>query len=463
MNQKTFFLLILSVFIVNICSAQSFENKIDSLLSDYNNKPGCAIAIFEKGNIIFKKGYGYANLDHKVKITPNTVFDIASVAKQFTASCIILLEEQKKIKIEDSIRKYLPELPKYKKGEIKIYDLLHHTSGLKDYSYYIAPLGKTDYDIISEEDGFNILTGLRELNFVPRSKYQYSNSNYLALAVIIRRITGMSIGEFANKNIFHPLAMNNSLIYEDRNQVIENRAIGYSSRNKTYIQNHSFNFAMGGDGQLYTSVEDFFKWHENYKKQIIGGKNFTKKMTEKGILKNGDIIDYALGLKIREFRGLNSVSHLGSWAGSLSHYLSFPDEDFAVVILSNNSDFEIVPRPYQIAEIYLEDKMQPVPPSPQKSSSHKKQMNKTEQPKNYSNKELEVFAGEYFNKDLNVTYEIILKDNKLSVFINGLKYTSLKPNIKKNSFSSDFGEFDFNKINGNLGFVYRDLIFKKVR
>ncbi len=461
MNLKTFYLSILFTLTITICFSQNFEKKIDSLLNDYNDKPGCAIAIFEKGNIIFKKGYGYANLDYKVKITSNTVFDIASTAKQFTASCIVLLESQKKIKINDPIHKYLPELPQYKKGQIKIYDLLHHTSGLKDYSYYIAPLGKTDYDIISEEDSFNILTGLRELNFVPRTKYQYSNSNYLALAVIVRRITGMSIGEFAKKNIFEPLQMNDSFIYEDRTRVVKNRAIGYSKRNETYVQNHSFNFALGGDGQLYTSVEDFFKWHENYKSQTVGGKKFTRKMTEKGILKNGDTIDYALGLKIREYRGLKTVLHLGSWAGSLSHYLSFHEEDFAVVIFSNNSDFEILPRPYQIAEMYLEKKMKPIIHSPKKSSKQKKSTDKIEHSKKYSKEELMSLAGKYFNQDLNVTYELTLENGRLNVFINGLKYTSLNPMVEKNVFSSDFGNFIF--ITDDLGLKYRDLKFKKVK
>lgn len=272
MNNKTKILIAFFLALVfNLTYSQNFEHKIDSLLNGYNNKPGCAVAVFSKGKIIFQKGYGYANLDYNIKITPKTVFDIASTAKQFTAACILLLMEQEKINLDDPIQKYLPELPNYKKGEIKIYDLLHHTSGLKDYLYYIYPLGKTYYDVFTEKKALQILTHLKELNFVPRTEYQYSNSNYLALAAIIRRITGMSIGEFAEKNIFEPLGMDDTFIYENSQKIIKNRAIGYSKENGNYAQNHSFGFAFGGDGQLYTTVLDFFKWNENFKTQTIGG------------------------------------------------------------------------------------------------------------------------------------------------------------------------------------------------
>ena len=342
--------------LLTVLSFGQLEPKIDSLFAEYSNSPGCAVGVYSKGKLLFKKGYGIANLDYDIKITPETVFDIGSVSKQFTAACIVLLEQEGKLSLDDDIRQYIPEISEYDEGKITIRNLLHHTSGLRDYLDLMDLSGTSYDDTFTEETGLDILTRQNELNFVPGSEYLYSNSGYLILAIIIRRVSGESIGDFAQKNIFSPLEMNNTFIYEDGAKVVKNRAIGYSKEGDEYKREHHFDFVVGGDGQVYTTVEDFFKWNENFKDNNLGNASFLNKMLKKGILSNGDSIDYALGLSHGVYKNHKTIGHSGSWGGFRSYYLQFPEEDLAIAIMSNLGNLIPGQKAKQIADIFLQDK-----------------------------------------------------------------------------------------------------------
>ncbi|MFO7658375.1 MAG: serine hydrolase domain-containing protein [Bacteroidales bacterium] len=332
------------------------ETKIDSLFAEYHNSPGCAVGVYSKGEIIFKKGYGIANLDYDIKITPETVFDIGSVSKQFTAACIVLLENEGKLSLDDDIRKYIPEISEFDEGKITIRNLLHHTSGLRDYLGLMYLSGISFDDYFTEQMGLNILARQKELNFIPGSEHLYSNSGYLALAIIVRRVSGESIGTFAQKKIFDPLEMKNTFIYEDGAKVVKNRAIGYAKEGNDYKREHHFDFVAGGDGQVYTTVEDFFKWSENFKENNLGNSSFLNKMLTKGILSNGDSIDYALGLSHGVYKNLKTIGHGGAWGGFRAHYLQFPEEDLSIAIMSNLGNVNAEQKAKQIADIVLQDK-----------------------------------------------------------------------------------------------------------
>ncbi len=332
------------------------ETKIDSLFSEYISSPGCAIGVYSKGEILFKKGYGIANLDYDIKITPKTVFDIGSVSKQFTAACITLLENEGKLSLDDDIRKYIPEMPEFEEGKITIRNLLHHTSGLRDYLTLMYLSGISFDDYFTEQMGLNILARQKELNYVPGSEFLYSNSGYLTLAIIIRRVSGESIGTFAQKNIFDPLEMKNTFIYEDKAKVIKNRAIGYSKEDNDYKREHYFDFVVGGDGQVYTTVEDFFKWNENYKLNKLGNDTFLEQMHTKGVLLNGDTLNYALGLSHGVYKNHKTISHGGAWGGFRAYYLQLPENDLAIAIMSNLGNINTRRKAYQIADLILKDK-----------------------------------------------------------------------------------------------------------
>jgi CubicO group peptidase (beta-lactamase class C family) len=351
---RVIFSFLIFLFSISMVQAQ-FAASIDSIFSEFKDTPGCAVGVFKGGNILFRKGYGLANLDYDIPITPRTVFDIGSVSKQFTAACIVMLENEGKLSFDDDIRKYIPEIPEYEEGPITIRHLLHHTSGLRDYLTLMYLSGKSFNDYFTEDDGLSILVRQKELNFQPGSEYLYSNSGYLALAIIVRRISGMSIGDYTMKYIFEPLGMDNSLVYEDGSLVIKNRAIGYAQRGEEYIREHHFDFELGGDGQVYTTVEDFFKWSENFSSNQLGNETFMNKLLTRGVLNNGDTLNYAMGISHRDYKGHAAFGHGGAWGGFRADYMNFPEEDLAIVVMSNLGNANPERRVLQVADLFLKD------------------------------------------------------------------------------------------------------------
>lgn len=417
----TTLLFVLSTFL----AFGQLETKIDSLFAEYSNSPGCAVGVYSKGEIIFKKGYGIANLDYDIKITPETVFDIGSVSKQFTAACIILLENEGKLSLDDDIRKYVPEISEFDEGKITIRNLLHHTSGLRDYLGLMYLSGISFDDTFTEETGLDILARQNELNFIPGSEFLYSNSGYLTLAIIIRRVSGESIGSFAQKNIFTPLEMKNTFIYENGAKVVKNRAIGYSKDGDEYKREHHFDFVAGGDGQVYTTIEDFFKWSENFKDNNLGNDSFLNKMLTKGILSNGDSIDYALGLYHGVYKNHKTIGHRGSWGGFRANYLQFPEEDLAIAIMSNLGNVNAEQKAKQIADIVLQDKFEKNVEESEKESS------KIEIPKMIFS--LNQLVGDY-EIEPGVIASLTIKNDSLNVLQNRNKSTYNIIKISGNTF-----------------------------
>jgi CubicO group peptidase (beta-lactamase class C family) len=418
----TVLLLILSTTLV----FGQLEKKIDSLFAKYNNSPGCAIGVYSNGEIVFKKGYGIANLDYDIKISPETVFDIGSVSKQFTAACIVLLENEGKLSLDDDIRKYIPEIPEFLERKITIRNLLHHTSGIRDY-LTLMYLSRISFDdCFKEQMGLDILVRQKELNFVPGSEFQYSNSGYLILAIIVRRVSGESIGTFAQKNIFDPLEMKNTFIYEDGSKVVKNRAIGYSKEGEDYKRNHHFDFVVGGDGQVYTTVEDFFKWSENFKSNKLGNATFLKQMLTKGVLSNGDTLDYALGLFHRVYKNLKTISHSGAWGGFRANYLQFPEEDLAIAVMGNLGNLDTKRQANQIADLFLIDSFR-------NSEIENKNDIKKQELLDLNTSELEKFTGFYWNEANSWARKIYVKNDTLRYYRSKTNESDLVP-ISKNKF-----------------------------
>jgi len=267
------------------------ENEITELFEERENRPGGIVGIFEDGKIEFQKAYGLANLDYDIPITSNTVFDVGSVAKQFTAACIFLLEQQGKLSIDDPIQKLLPEMPVYHEEEVTIRHLLNHTSGLRDYVEITAYAGIPFENIFTEEMGLNIMTRQKERSFPPGQQFMYNNGGYLLLAIIIRRASGESIGTYAHKHIFEPLGMESTFILENPNRIVKNSATGYTPiTDSTYQKKHFYNIALGGDGQVYTTLEDLLLWDNNFYDKKIGSQALFDRQHQRGVLNSGEII-----------------------------------------------------------------------------------------------------------------------------------------------------------------------------
>ncbi len=309
---------------------------IDELFQEYNTTPGLVVAIYENGKISFIKGYGLANLDYNIPITAQTVFDVGSMSKQFTASCIFLLEQQGKLSMDDPIQKFLPEIPVFSGDRVTIRHLINHTSGLRDYVEIMSYAGIPFSNVFTESMGLDIMARQKEANFRPGEKFMYNNGGYMLLAIIVRRASGMSIGEFAEKNIFNPLGMQHTFILEDPDRIVPNSATGYIKRQDGhFVKQHFYNFAIGGDGQLYTTAEDLLRWDDNFYNYTVGGKDLQKRLHERGILNNGDTISYAGGLFIEKYKGQRVVQHSGSWGGFRAMLYRLPDLHTSVVMLAN--------------------------------------------------------------------------------------------------------------------------------
>ncbi|MCE5250218.1 beta-lactamase family protein [bacterium] len=380
----------------------SLEAKVDSIVARQNvtaRTPGCAIAVVRDGEIIFKKGYGSANLDYDIPITPQTVFNIGSISKQFAASAIQILAGEGKLALDDDIRKYLPDFPEYG-HTITIRHLLHHISGIRDYEALMVPANMPYDKNYSPEELYEFITRQRELNFVPGAEFSYSNSGFVLLGMIVKKVSGLSLGEFTAKRIFEPFGMKNSFFYEKMHVIVRNRATGYDKDGSGYITGLYDNYTVGASN-LCTTVEDLARWDRNFYGSAVGGPDFIANMLDQGVLNDGEVIDYACGLRVSEYKGLKTVSHNGWWAGFRAGMVRFPDQRFTVICLSNTTGFNPYSVPYMIADLCLSDVLKPVSPAETRIN------NMTAGSKQIlSAPEATAYTGDYYSDELRVTYAV---------------------------------------------------------
>jgi CubicO group peptidase (beta-lactamase class C family) len=335
-----------------------FTTDVDELFSEWNrpDSPGCAVAIIQRGQIIHSRGYGMADLEHAIPISANSVFDIASISKQFTALNVTLLTRQKKLSLDDEIQKHLPGIRRYK-YPITIRHLIHHVSGLRDYTTLMELAGLPFQNEYPDEEIINLIARQKELNFRPGDEHLYSNSGYFLLGEIVKRVSGMSLRAFADENIFRPLAMKNSHFHDDFREIVKNRAVGYSpNRNGGFRIDMSF-FDGVGDGGVYTTIEDLCSWDANFYHNIIGGygQALIEEVTTPGRLNSGEALAYAFGLAASSYRGLEIIEHGGSWMGYRAQMMRFPAQRFSVICLANLSSVNPTRLTKRIADIYLAD------------------------------------------------------------------------------------------------------------
>jgi CubicO group peptidase (beta-lactamase class C family) len=407
------------ILFVNCLFAQTNENaeqKIDSLFAKYNSKTsGVAVSVVKDGEIVLKKGYGSANLEYDIPITPKTIFNIGSVSKQFTTFSIYLLEEQGKISLDDDIRKYIPELPVHEKI-ITIRHLCAHTSGLKDQWSLLTLAGWKMDDVITSEQVMKVISKQKELNFTPGSQFKYSNTGFTLLAEIVKRVSGKSFANFAKENIFIPLRMNDTLVYDDNEKIIKNRAYSYGSENGIYSK-RNLNSSSVGPANVYTTIEDLSKWVVNFESPALGDVNFIEHFNERSFLDNGEpavlaVVDgeaiyHAKGQFIRNYKGLNVYNHTGSDAGFKSYLGRFQDEKLSIILLSNDESFVAYKTGMDIADFYLSDKFK------NREKVSKLELIVDEKSEILTNKNLKDFEGQFQNSELASLFILKAIDGKL--------------------------------------------------
>ncbi len=332
----------------------SLRERVDDLLSEFNraDKPGVALVIARDGKIVYLNGLGSANLEYNLPITVRSVFDVGSIAVQFTSMAIAMLEDQGILSLKDDIRKYIPEIPDFGKI-ITIRHLLHHISGIRDWPQALALTGWKMDDVITAEQILKAAMHQQELDFDPGTEFLYSNTGYNLLAEIVHRATGVTFRTWMWENIFKPLGMTSTHIRDKYQEIVPNRVYSYHYHRREGYLKAVENLAAPGPCSLYSTVEDLGKWLLNLESGNVGGVVVIQKMHMKGILNSGEEIGYALGLNIGEYIGFKRLSHSGVWAGfeSVLHY--YPEQKFGVVVLCNMDSYDGVRLAEAIADIYL--------------------------------------------------------------------------------------------------------------
>jgi len=396
-------LLVLSTLVAGPALADDKTDKVDKVFTawDSTTSPGAALAVVQDGAIIYERGYGMAKLEDGLVMTPDKVFDIGSVSKQFTAACLAFLVRDGKVAPGDDIRKYIPEFPQYEKV-VTVEHLLHHTSGIRDYNALLELSGfRDDSDCPTNDEALDVICRQKKLNYLPGEEYSYTNSGYFLIGLIVERVSGQSLNQFAQERIFKPLGMSHTLFQQDHTQIIKDRASGYSPEGKSFRLNMS-NWDEVGDGNVYTTVEDLSFWDQAFTNGKLGP-GITDMLQTVGTLNNGTKQDYAWGLVIGEYKGLKTVSHSGAWAGFRAAILRFPEQKFSVICLANLASMNPTGLCRRVADIYLAPLLKDTP----------KETTVLPNPVTLTPQELAALAGNYQDSKFGLWMSLSVKDNGL--------------------------------------------------
>jgi CubicO group peptidase (beta-lactamase class C family) len=376
-------------------SALQTTDRIDAIFERYAEpgSPGCALAVIKDGEIVHEQGYGLANLELDVPVTPATVFNIGSMSKQFTAFAIALLEAEDQLVLDNDIRWYLPEMHNFGKS-ITVRHLIHHTSGLRDTFPELLALAEwRQGDVTTMDDVFWLLRRQHELNFSPGEEYQYANSNYILLALICERVSGQPLATFCQTRIFEPLGMSSTLVNDSVFRIIPERAGRYYDDGQGGWLNAVLADSVIGPTNVHSTVRDLAKWDENSYTGRAGGPAVMARMVQRGRLNDGTELDYAFGLEAgpaHRHRGWEMVEHGGEHGGHCSWMVRFPELHFSVVVLFNHFLWEMRDYALKVADVFLEDRTPAPKPTPMPDAAA---------PIKLSAAELAERAGTYFSSE----------------------------------------------------------------
>ena len=335
----------------------SKEKQVDALFEKWNDteSPGVAVSIVKEGKILYQQGYGMATLAYSIPNNPSTtVFEAASISKQFTSFCILLLERQGKVSLDDDIRSYIPEVPDFG-YPLTLRQLATHTSGLRDQWDLLKMAGWRMDDVITNDHVFRLISRQKELNFRPGEEFSYSNTGHTLLAEVVSRVSGQTFDNFAQQYLFKPLGMTHSLFFDDHQRIVKHLASSYDGNLEEGFRKSVLSISSPGATNLFTTAEDMAKWAINFDHPTVGDAALIKQLNECPQLKNGKPSRYALGQYTSTYKGLPVFEHSGAEAAYESYFIRFPKQQFAVTILSNHGSFWAENKAKKICNIYLEE------------------------------------------------------------------------------------------------------------
>jgi CubicO group peptidase (beta-lactamase class C family) len=350
-----------------LCSLSSCterpESRVDRLIAIHaRDTPGAAVAVVRGDEVLFTKGYGAADLEYSVAITPRTVFYLASAGKQFTAFSVALLAAEGRLSLDDAVQKYVPELGL--EQPVTIRQLLHHTAGLRDFEALLALSGTRRSDLVTQSDLLTLIAAQRELNFVPGTEHLYSNSGYTLLATVVERVTKQTFRQLLRERVFEPLGMTHSSVGDDPGQIIEQRADSYV-RTPSGFAKVVAPFSGYGSGGIYSTAEDLARWLGNFEQPRVGGPTVILQMGEQGVLPSGERIEYRFGLDSTLHRGLLLIGHNGDRAGYRVYVGRVPAHRLGIVVLANLAEIDACAIALGLMDVFLkenEKEPQRVPP-----------------------------------------------------------------------------------------------------
>jgi CubicO group peptidase (beta-lactamase class C family) len=298
--------------------------------------PGCAAGVARDGRTIVERGVGLADLEHGSANSAETIFEVGSVSKQFTAASIVLLAIEGKLRLDDPVRKYVPELPDYG-APLTVRHLLNHTSGIRDWGAVLELTGFGRGDrVISQALAIDVITHQRGIDFTPGAEYSYSNSGYTLLSLMVERLSGKSLPAFTAERFFKPLGMTHTQWRDDYRRIVPGRAQAYDpAPNATWRLDMPF-MNVYGNGGLLTTAGDLLKWNDMLATRSLGAA-LVDSMERRGRLNDGREITYALGLVVNTYNGQRQVSHSGATAGYQAYLTRFPDLKLSIAVLCNSS------------------------------------------------------------------------------------------------------------------------------
>ncbi len=378
------------------------QSQVDAIFAEWDrtDSPGCALGVIHGGEIVYAKGYGSANLDLGVALSPTSVLHVASVSKQFTAISTALLAHDGKLSLEDDIRTHVPEMPDLG-YPIRLRHLIHHTSGLRDQYGLFRLAGWRDDDVQTFGDVLDFAYHHRRLNFEPGSEYCYCNTSYTLLALTIERVSGKKYREFVRERIFEPLGMHQSHFHDDITEIVPNRASAYAPKDGGGFKVADSNVEAVGAICLYTSVEDLARWVRNFAAREVAS-DVLDAATTAGTLNDGTSQNYGYGLTTGDYRGLRTVSHGGVDSGYRAEMLWFPEVDFGVVILANLSTIKPGWLARKVADVYLGERL---------GSAELLDAPAVEVPRG----DLDAITGLYRDERRSLTRHVRVKEGKLTV------------------------------------------------
>ncbi len=385
-------------------SQQPNARTIDSIFAEWDrpDSPGAAVAVMRRGEIIFSKGYGSAQLEYEVPITPATVFHVASVSKQFTAMAVTLLAANGKLSLDDEVQQHLSYVPKFDRP-VTVRQLIHHTSGIRDQWELLAMAGWRLDDVITMEHIRSMMRHQKELNFEPNSEHLYCNMGYTLLAEIAATVSGQTFPEFTNARIFEPLGMSRTHFHDDHEMIVPNRAYSYSTTDDGGYRKAVLSYANAGATSLFTTAEDLVTWLDNFRHARVGGRAVMEQMQEQGVLNNGELVSYARGVFVGHYRGLKTVSHGGGDAGFRSFVTWFEEPEVGIAVLTNLHSIQPRRLALEVAEVVMADAF----PDAKVADSPRDEGRGARLPfAAFSDREFTDYTGVYYSDELGTFYTV---------------------------------------------------------